>query len=1133
MSLRSQRPQNPPLPGSGGESNYSNNNNSYRTHAQPGAPQPLAPPVPSTSSTSPSNIPQNPSSTTPNSSSKPPPLTLEQSRQVARTHFDALKSWLTREGALATATTRTNARDKLTRLTRQQFQELSTDVYDELVRRIEDAAGRPGEQPFLAVRPDFHPKRNQARQKLATLPLQRFKDLASDVYFELDRRYPEFGEEDQQRDSAPSRSDSLSSSREASHLNRPQQAPSPTPTPPTNLNAQRRAPTPNSQPRSQIDQPTHNPLPFSSSGAPTSNDVVVPNKSTMVVEQPSGNFTTQPQLLQQQSSSSSLQSPTASNSATSNLNNQSILSPTSSSHSDHHPRTSPTESQFRGNRDELSPLQNQQPNFNNNSNNNNTGGPFRGYAAGGGGGGHQSRVSEVSSVGTHSKFFGGYAGSNAGGPTPSEQGGGTRRSTDWDQHQEEKHLQELEKQKSDYEYKLTMLQTRVSELERENQDAASALRGRNNAQNDFNVQEERVRDLEGQVRNHQQRFEDQTSQLRMVQRDFDLLQQRHEQVQRDLKSGGGGSRGNGMDAEEVERMRRELESAEELANELRGEVGSLVDELRQVNERCEDLQLELDKERREKEDKEREAREWKEKWQSAKTELRNIKATSQLFTSSINVERNFMPASSDGLINDTSISAFQTSIDDLLEAARSKEPTSVISHARQVVSAVEKIDHDVQAISPSRYNSLSLQDQDIVNSLKAKINATLSNLMTASKNHATSFGVSPVSLLDAAASHLASTIVELVRILKIRRTSSNGGGGGSLHPSSSSASNRFNREPMPPLPENSSSSASSYHPAASSPPNQSRDISTAATSPPRNSTSKSNGYVSGGVSSLVSSSTAGMRNALEAMGIASSSASRSSLEKDKDSIPEPSTSTSRPPYSQQQHSSDENHSVSSPQSDYGHQQQQSSQFNSFQQQSNPYENQYQSSQEDQRFNQFGQNEQYQQQNNYDREQQQQQYGETENNLYNGGAQDYGSPSLRETNVDELKSYIENQTEAIVHSIQSLLSAIRSGSQGEQLNENLTQIITIVSSIVAISKDALPRVNAGGEGESILADLTDHCDKLSEMQSETSNGGNHGQLFTKQTKQAMATASFGVAKSLKQLNGLFASATEGNNEEGLV
>jgi hypothetical protein len=48
--------------------------------------------------------------------------------------------------------------------------------------------------PFLPVREEFHPKRNQARQKLATLPITRFEDLSSDVYFELARRYPEFKE---------------------------------------------------------------------------------------------------------------------------------------------------------------------------------------------------------------------------------------------------------------------------------------------------------------------------------------------------------------------------------------------------------------------------------------------------------------------------------------------------------------------------------------------------------------------------------------------------------------------------------------------------------------------------------------------------------------------------------------------------------------------------------------------------------------------------------------------------------------------------------------------------------------------------------------------------------------------------
>lgn len=115
----------------------------------------------------------------------------------------------------------------------------------------------------------------------------------------------------------------------------------------------------------------------------------------------------------------------------------------------------------------------------------------------------------------------------------------------------------------------------------------------------------------------------------------------------------------------------------------------------------------------------------------------------------------------------------------------------------------------------------------------------------------------------------------------------------------------------------------------------------------------------------------------------------------------------------------------------------------------------------------------------------------------------------------MQAYIENQTEAIVHSIQSLLSAIRSGAQSSELNDNLTQIITIVSSIVAISQEALP-AEARGEGDAILQDLTTHCDKLSEMQSHDAGA------FGKQTKQAMAAASFGVAKQLKALNALLSS-----------
>lgn len=92
---------------------------------------------------------------------------------------------------------------------------------------------------------------------------------------------------------------------------------------------------------------------------------------------------------------------------------------------------------------------------------------------------------------------------------------------------------------------------------------------------------------------------------------------------------------------------------------------------------------------------------------------------------------------------------------------------------RIVVAAVTKIDQDVQATDARRIAALPPAEQDLLRSLESKMNATLSNLLTATKNHATSFGVLPVSLVDAAASHLSSAVVDIIRILRIKRTGGN------------------------------------------------------------------------------------------------------------------------------------------------------------------------------------------------------------------------------------------------------------------------------------------------------------------------------------------------------------------------
>lgn len=110
-------------------------------------------------------------------------------------HYVALRAFLSQRDPNAKQQPN-KARDKLLRLSPVQFFELSTDVYDELVRR-QTAARIPPNAPnmppnFLLPEKTFHPKRNQARQRLSSLGPPRFRDLAADVFHELERRFPQF-----------------------------------------------------------------------------------------------------------------------------------------------------------------------------------------------------------------------------------------------------------------------------------------------------------------------------------------------------------------------------------------------------------------------------------------------------------------------------------------------------------------------------------------------------------------------------------------------------------------------------------------------------------------------------------------------------------------------------------------------------------------------------------------------------------------------------------------------------------------------------------------------------------------------------------------------------------------------------
>jgi hypothetical protein len=101
------------------------------------------------------------------------------------------------------------AKDKLSRLPADQFLDVSTDLSDEINRRLH----RSKAMPFLPVRQDLIPKRNQARQKMATLPVPRFKELAMGIFLEIENRFPSIA--DRYNDTYRSRS----KSRERSRIN--------------------------------------------------------------------------------------------------------------------------------------------------------------------------------------------------------------------------------------------------------------------------------------------------------------------------------------------------------------------------------------------------------------------------------------------------------------------------------------------------------------------------------------------------------------------------------------------------------------------------------------------------------------------------------------------------------------------------------------------------------------------------------------------------------------------------------------------------------------------------------------------------------------------------------------------------
>ncbi|TLD23395.1 cell polarity protein-like protein [Venturia nashicola] len=598
-------------------------------------------------------------------------------------HYRVLKNYLAAYLNSERSDPRQNrARDKLLRLTSVQFQELSTDVYDELLRREDDrrrgGPGAPGNPTpkYLLPKQNFHFKRNQARQKLSTLPPDRFRQLATDVFFELERRYPRFLDPNDRPISLTPSVASMGGRSVSSMGGRGFQPPPRTASHgPGPSEAQRNGYGPGVQPG--LDNPPNDygrPLPKT-----FQSNIIVPEKGLMVEDDededltltrgpPGGDMQMRIQVEQLE---------------------QKI--------------------------DELE---------------------------------HQLR--EKSSL-----------------VEEAQSSAKDRDST-------------AERERTQWTHLRSSLEAKVQEA----QDLNNSLKAEiDRVQSEKQIGE---RELQDQIENARRSERDLERDLRTQ---LDTTRKESQDVERDLRTQLAAMAGAAMGSralsrtnsdappewrERFETLEQELNVQRQTTEEVRRDAAQFLEEMRSLSQQSAET---IGKEERlldQVSALEREIREWKSRYSKVKSQNRSLRASS-LGLPGINADVSQFAQESpytaqDGLIKDFHVTNYQLAIDDVLQGARRPDAAEVLTEGmKQVIVAVRDISMDVESLASSEHideNGLDFAKEHA--RVKSKLSSSANNFITATKTHVAGAGLAPVSLIDAAASHLTASVVEVIQLAKVR-----------------------------------------------------------------------------------------------------------------------------------------------------------------------------------------------------------------------------------------------------------------------------------------------------------------------------------------------------------------------------
>ncbi|EPB89130.1 hypothetical protein HMPREF1544_03997 [Mucor circinelloides 1006PhL] len=288
---------------------------------------------------------------------------------------------------------------------------------------------------------------------------------------------------------------------------------------------------------------------------------------------------------------------------------------------------------------------------------------------------------------------------------------------------------DIEKMKSDYEYQINMMTSRIKQLQ-DQVDVSDTSSGKSD---------------KGLVEKLQMREQEDQKMIRQMEEQYKKLNDKYEALD------------------------REYNQQQEAVRNVKKETKQMLDELKRLAKVNEELLTEKEKAENTISQLKEEAKEWQIKYEKARIELRSVKASSMidLDHSQNIVKNNFLQPTRDGVIPQDHILTYQAYVNDLLTAARSTDPSQVIQVMKNMVTVCRSITEEIE----NQEDVLSLDTKKSLYELKTTFSNSLSDLLVAAKYHASGMGLSPVSLLDRSAGHLTSVIVELVKLLGMNGSS--------------------------------------------------------------------------------------------------------------------------------------------------------------------------------------------------------------------------------------------------------------------------------------------------------------------------------------------------------------------------